>query len=80
MESNFSLICFWERKSSFSKHGLTAESAVLPGESEQDYADLLQARHDTYQPANAVERDLVETMALARWRLRRMAAIETNLA
>jgi len=58
---------------------MTAGSAVLPGESEQDFADLLQAHRDTYQPANAIEIDLVETMALARWRLRRMAALESNL-
>jgi hypothetical protein len=61
------------------KHGMTAESFVLPGESEQDFAELLQAHHDTYQPANAVELDLVQTMALARWRLRRMATLESSL-
>jgi len=61
------------------KHGLTAESPVLPGESEQDYADLLQAHLTLHQPANAVEKDLVETMALARWRLRRMATLESEL-
>jgi hypothetical protein len=61
------------------KHGMTAASFVLPGESEQDFADLLQAHRDTYQPANAIEIDLVETMALARWRLRRMASLESNL-
>jgi hypothetical protein len=61
------------------KHGLTAESAVLPGESEQDFAELLQAHKDTYQPANAMEMELVRTMALARWRLRRIAALESGL-
>ena len=61
------------------KHGLTAEFAVLPGESEQDFADLLEAHVTLHQPANPVEMELVETMALARWRLRRMAALESNL-
>ncbi len=61
------------------KHGLTAESATITGESEEDFAELLQAHLDLYQPANAVEKDLVETMAQARWRLRRMASIESNL-
>ncbi len=61
------------------KHGMTAASFVLPGESEQDFEELLQAHRDTYQPANAVEMNLVETMALARWRLRRIAALESNL-
>jgi hypothetical protein len=61
------------------KHGLTAESATITGESEEDFAELLQAHLDLYQPANAVEKDLVETMAQARWRLRRLASIETNM-
>jgi hypothetical protein len=61
------------------KHGLTADSHVLPGESEPDFLELLQSHEDTYRPANAVEKDLVQTMALARWRLRRMATLETSL-
>jgi len=61
------------------KHGLTAESAVLPGESEEDFAELLQSHQDIYKPANTVEKDLVHTLALARWRLRRMAALESSL-
>jgi hypothetical protein len=61
------------------KHGLTADSHVLPGESEEDFLELLQSHEDTYRPANAVEKDLVQTMAMARWRLRRMATLETSL-
>jgi hypothetical protein len=61
------------------KHGLTAESHVLPGEPEEDFQELLQSHENTYHPANAVEKDLVDTMALARWRLRRMATLETSL-
>jgi hypothetical protein len=61
------------------KHGITAESFVLPGESEPAFAELLQAHRDTYHPSNPVEMDLVETMALARWRLRRIATLESNL-
>ena len=61
------------------KHGLTAESVVLPAESEHDFEELLQAHFDIYKPANAVEMDLVQTMALARWRLRRIATLESSL-
>jgi hypothetical protein len=61
------------------KHGLTAESAVLPGESEQDFAELLEAHKDTYRPANAMEMELVRTLALTRWRLRRIASLESGL-
>jgi hypothetical protein len=60
------------------KHGMTADF-VVPGESEQDFTELRQAHLDTYQPANAVEMDLVQTMALARWRLRRIATLESSL-
>jgi hypothetical protein len=60
------------------KHGLTADF-VVPGEFEQDFAELRQAHLDTYQPVNAVEMDLVQTMALARWRLRRIATLESSL-
>jgi hypothetical protein len=34
---------------------------------------------DQFQPQTGVETDLVELMAIARWRLRRLLAIETNL-
>ena len=34
---------------------------------------------DQFQPQTGVETDLVEAMAIARWRLRRLLAIETHL-
>jgi hypothetical protein len=59
------------------RHGLTAKSVVLPTESAEQWQSLLDAYLDHFDPQTGVERDLVETMAAARWRLRRISTIET---
>ena len=61
------------------RHGLTAKAIVLPGESQEDYQALLAAHVERFQPADPIEMELVETMAAARWRLRRIANIETHM-
>jgi hypothetical protein len=61
------------------KHGLTAAFNVLPGESEQDFETLLQSHRDHHRPATDLEEELVHSLAVARWRLARVAAIETHL-
>ena len=61
------------------RHGLSAKSVVLPGESAKDFESLRQSYIDQFQPSSGVQMDLVEAMAVARWRLRRLYAIETNL-
>lgn len=61
------------------RHGLTAKAVVLPDESQEDYDALLAAYTQRFQPADQVEFDLVESMAVSRWRLRRIANIETHL-
>jgi len=60
-------------------HGLSSKSVVLPAESGEQFQLLLDAHIQQFQPANPVEMDLVEAMAVARWRLRRIWAIETSL-
>ena len=61
------------------RHGLAAASILLPGES-PEYFQLLRADFiHQFQPRTAVETDLVEVMAIARWRLRRLLAIEAHL-
>ena len=60
------------------RHGLTAASIVLPGESAADFQLLLADYMDQFQPQTAVEAELVEVMAAARWRLRRLLAIEAH--
>jgi hypothetical protein len=61
------------------RHGLSAKSVVLPAESHEQFLLLLDAHIQQFQPASDVEMELVEAMAVARWRLRRIWAIETSL-
>ncbi len=69
------------------RHGLSAVAAptlalvspVLPTESAADYQTLLHAYLQEFSPQGLLETELVETMAAARWRLRRVSTIETTL-
>lgn len=61
------------------RHGLSANKLVLPSESQPAYRKLLQDYFDHFKPTTGVERELVYTMALARWRLRRLSTIEVNM-
>jgi len=61
------------------RHGFSAKSVLLPAESHEQFQLLLDAHIQQFHPANPVEMDLVEAMAVARWRLRRIWAIETSL-
>jgi hypothetical protein len=68
------------------RHGLATRAAALPpvslvlaDESAADFQRLLNAYLDEFAPTNPIEVELVETMASARWRLRRLANIETTL-
>jgi hypothetical protein len=61
------------------RHGFTARSVVLPTESQEDFQSLLDSYVDQFDPQGGVEMDLIQTMAAARWRLRRICNIETTL-
>ena len=61
------------------RHGLTAEFCVLDRESEDDFQLLFDSYIHRYHPADAIEVELVHTMAIARWRLRRIGNLETDL-
>ncbi len=61
------------------RHGLTAEAVVLVTESQEEFQFLLDSFLDRFRPADGVELELVEAMAAARWRLRRLLAIETRI-
>jgi hypothetical protein len=54
------------------KHGLTAETRVLKGESEADFTNLLDSLEAEHDPATPTEEALVTQLALATWRLRRL--------
>jgi hypothetical protein len=61
------------------RHGLTANFNVLPGESQDDFQILLDAYIDRFNPSDPVETELVQTMAITRWRLRRIGNLESGL-
>ncbi len=61
------------------KHGLYAESVVLSTESPEEYQETLDAYHQQFQPDGQAEFDLIEEMVAAKWRQRRLWAIESHL-
>jgi len=60
------------------KHGLTAKAHVLSNESQPMYDILRQEYIKRFQPEDVVELDLVDDMVGARWRLRRIAIMQTS--
>ena len=61
------------------KHGLTSSRVVLPHESQEAYDKLEASLINRFKPADELESDLVQEMAAARWRLRRIEAMESAL-
>ncbi|MDX1982182.1 MAG: hypothetical protein SFV51_18055 [Bryobacteraceae bacterium] len=61
------------------KHGIYAESLLLPTENPQELEQLRRYYYHRFQPADQPEADLVETMISSMWRLRRIARIDTGL-
>src|ERR1700686_4369388 len=54
------------------KHGLTAETIVLKGESEADFKNMLESFEAEHAPTTPTEEALVVQLTLANWRLRRL--------
>jgi hypothetical protein len=54
------------------RHALLASTVVLEEEIEERFHDLLEEYTEDYQPRTATETSLIETMAVARWRLLRV--------
>jgi hypothetical protein len=61
------------------KHGLTGGPTVLPNESQKEYDAFKKSYLDTWQPGTLAERDMVEQMVAARWRLARIEQMETAI-
>jgi hypothetical protein len=59
------------------RHGLAAESVVLSTESRPRFEALLDSYMEKFQPRDQVEADLVEEMAVSKWRQRRSWSLET---
>ena len=60
------------------KHGLTAEDAVIEGEDEEAFKELLSSFLDDLQPSGPLETALVHQAVMAHWRLARCRGIETG--
>src|SRR5579884_1766368 len=62
------------------KHGLTSRRVVLPYENQAEYDALLKDLLDESQPVGIIEFELVNDIAAALWRLRRVRGRECDLA
>jgi hypothetical protein len=60
------------------KHGLTAETIVLKGESQADFTNLLDSLEAEHDPVTPTEEALVAQLAMATWRLRRLYHAEAG--
>jgi hypothetical protein len=58
-------------------HGFNSKRVVLPGESQEEFDELLAGYLGEHQPATPTERTLIENMAIARWRQQRAWTLET---
>jgi len=59
------------------KHGLTAQLTLWRNEDPEQFQRLLVALLERFAPTNDIEFLCVEEMAMAKWRMRRMASLQT---
>ena len=59
------------------KFGFYTDQIILPGESPEEFFKLLDAYKNQFLPTNQLERDLIQDLAAARWRIMRMKRMET---
>lgn len=59
------------------RHGLTAKTVVLSNESPARFEHILQYYVDHFSPRTEVEMDIIEEMAVSKWRQRRGWSMET---
>ena len=58
------------------KHGIFSKAVVLPGEPQAEFNALLGGLRTVFQPVGMFEDDLVEMLAVTRWRQRRLLLAE----
>ena len=61
------------------RHGLTAQTIVLPSEDRTKFDELLADYTGQYAPETKLELDLVHELAALRWRLQRIWGVETTV-
>jgi hypothetical protein len=69
----------WRSRRNAVRHGLTAETIIVPLEDTRDYQAFEAAIIADYDARTAVERELVLRLTSLLWRIRRATAIETDL-
>jgi hypothetical protein len=58
---------------------MTAKAILLTNENHESYTQLAAAYYEKFQPADDVERDLVDEMVISKWRQRRDWSSEAAL-
>src|ERR1700686_2206302 len=58
------------------KHGLTAQTILLPGEDEAAYRQLCSEMFDFWSPACVPETQLVQNLCDTQWRMNRCSRLE----
>ena len=61
------------------KHGIDAQSIVIPGEDPEEYDALAEAYHREYRPESPSEAFHIQTMLRAAWQKLRLARVEAGL-
>jgi hypothetical protein len=61
------------------KHGLRARAILLPGENKRSFQRLFKVFRAEHRPVGPLQEILVEQMAVAYWKLARLARIESHL-
>src|SRR5215212_8729915 len=61
------------------KHGLDAESVIIPGEDPAEYDTLAAGYRDEFRPSSPSEIFHIDTMLRADWSKRRLQPMETEL-
>ena len=70
-----------KRKSSLNalRHGLTAQTVLLPNEDAEAYQRLVDDFHQDLQPKGMLERQMAQSIAEDAWRMNRARVLENNL-
>ncbi len=61
------------------RHGLTAETVVLPNEDADAYVELRRRLHEELDAKSTLEAAIVDRIAALFWRLRRLGRVELDL-
>jgi len=61
------------------KHGLTAQTVLLPGEDVAAYRKMCEGMFESFAPASTPEQELVQLLCDTQWRLQRCGRIEAAI-